>query len=131
VIEELFRCAACGHLPYGKDQVTIAAGGITVFEALAAFEMLKKEGILLRVIDLYSIKPLDIDTLTEAAHATKAIITVEDHYAEGGLGEAVREPCTQRRRLCISLPYGRCPQAAHRKSSSITRGFRKTASSGR
>ena len=74
----------------GKDQVTIVAGGVTVFEALAAFEMLKKEGILLRVIDLYSIKPLDLDTLKEAAHATKAIITVEDHNAEGGLGEAVR-----------------------------------------
>jgi transketolase len=74
----------------GKDQITIAAAGVTVFEALAAFEMLKKEGILLRVIDLYSIKPLDLDTLKEAAQATKAIITVEDHFAEGGLGEAVR-----------------------------------------
>jgi transketolase len=74
----------------GKDQVTIIAAGVTVFEALAAFEMLKKEDILLRVIDLYSIKPIDLDTLKDAAQATKAIITVEDHYAEGGLGEAVR-----------------------------------------
>jgi transketolase len=74
----------------GKDQFTIITAGVTVFEALAAFEILKKEGILLRVIDLYSIKPLDLDTLQEAAQATKAIITVEDHYAEGGLGEAVR-----------------------------------------
>ena len=109
----------------GKDRVTIVAAGVTVFEALAAFETLKKEGILLRVIDLYSIKPLDLDTLKQAAQATKAIITVEDHYAQGGLGEAVRGALSQGRRLCISLPYGRCPQAAHRRSCLIMRGFRR------
>lgn len=75
---------------HNKDIVTIVAGGITVFEALAAYEALKQENIMVRVIDLYSIKPLDITTLREAVEATKAIITVEDHYAEGGLGEAVQ-----------------------------------------
>jgi transketolase len=73
-----------------KDRATVVAAGITVFAALKAHEELQQEGILLRVIDLYSIKPLDAATLKEAARRTRAIITVEDHYAEGGLGEAVR-----------------------------------------
>ena len=64
--------------------------GVTLYEALAAYEALKKEGVLIRVIDLYSIKPIDEKTLREAANATRAIITVEDHYPEGGMGEAVR-----------------------------------------
>jgi len=73
-----------------KDLITVIAAGITLFEALAAYEELKDEGIYIRVIDLYSIKPIDGATLHEAARATKAIITVEDHFAEGGIGEAVR-----------------------------------------
>lgn len=73
-----------------EDAVTVAAAGITLHEALAAFEELKKEGISIRVIDLYSIKPMDKDTLRKAAHVTSAIITVEDHFSEGGMGEAVR-----------------------------------------
>ncbi len=72
------------------DRITVVAAGVTLFEALAAYEELWKEGILIRVIDLYSIKPIDELTLKQAADTTKAIITVEDHYAEGGLGEAVR-----------------------------------------
>ncbi len=71
------------------DRVTVVAAGITVVEALAAYDILKEEGISIRVIDLYSIKPIDAATLQEAARATGAIITVEDHFAEGGLGEAV------------------------------------------
>ena len=73
-----------------SDSVTVIGAGVSVFEALAAFEVLKKEGVAVRVIDLYSIKPLDAATLHNAARTTKAIITVEDHYAEGGLGEAVQ-----------------------------------------
>ncbi|MCL5666483.1 MAG: transketolase [Patescibacteria group bacterium] len=73
----------------GNDQITVVGAGITLHEALAAHEELKKEGINVRVIDLYSIKPLDAETLKKAAAETKAIITVEDHHAEGGLGEAV------------------------------------------
>lgn len=71
------------------DAVTVVAAGITLYEALAAHDALQKEGIAIRVIDCYSIKPIDRLTLAEALHDTKAIITVEDHYAEGGLGEAV------------------------------------------
>ncbi|MEJ2031497.1 MAG: transketolase [Deltaproteobacteria bacterium] len=73
-----------------RDEVTVVTAGITLFEALAAHEELKKEDILIRVVDLYSIKPLDEAVLKEAASFTRAIVTVEDHYAEGGLGEAVQ-----------------------------------------
>jgi transketolase len=73
-----------------KDIATVIAAGITVHEALNAYEVLKREGIFIRVIDLYSIKPIDEKTVREAARATRAIMTVEDHYAEGGIGEAVR-----------------------------------------
>jgi len=73
-----------------RDVVTVIGAGITLHEALGAYDDLMKEGISIRVIDLYSIKPVDAATLDEAAKATKSIITVEDHYPEGGLGEAVK-----------------------------------------
>lgn len=72
-----------------RDVATIVAAGITLHEALHAYEVLKKEGIFVRVIDLYSVKPVDIKTLKKAAQETGVIVTVEDHHAEGGLGEAV------------------------------------------
>ena len=72
-----------------KDTAAVIAAGITVHEALNAYEELKKEGIYIRVIDLYSIKPLDKKIINDAAKKTKFLLTVEDHYAEGGLGEAV------------------------------------------
>lgn len=73
-----------------RDLITVIAAGITLHEALGACDELKREGIFIRVIDLYSIKPIDVETLNKAAQATNAIITVEDHYADGGIGEAVR-----------------------------------------
>jgi transketolase len=73
-----------------KDTITVAAAGISVHEALAAYEELRKEGILIRVIDLYSIKPLDTAALRKAGSITTAVIVVEDHYPEGGIAEAVR-----------------------------------------
>jgi transketolase len=71
------------------DDVAIVGAGITVHEALEAAETLAGEGIAARVIDLYSIKPLDVDTLRSAALDTGRLVTVEDHWAEGGLGDAV------------------------------------------
>jgi transketolase len=71
------------------DDVTIVASGVTVHEALNAAETLAGEDIGARVIDLYSIKPIDAETLRTAAEATGRIITVEDHYPEGGVGDAV------------------------------------------
>jgi len=73
-----------------RDVAAVVAAGITLHEALKAHDELKKEGLSIRVIDLYSIKPIDEKTIREAADNTQALITVEDHYAEGGLGEAVR-----------------------------------------
>ncbi|ADJ27339.1 transaldolase [Nitrosococcus watsonii C-113] len=72
-----------------EDQFTIIAAGITVHEALVAYEQLKKGGILTRIIDAYSIKPLDEETLAKAAHETQGLLTVEDHWLDGGLGDAV------------------------------------------
>jgi transketolase len=71
------------------DTVTLVGAGITLFEALAAHEMLKAQGVTARVIDLYCLQPIDTQTLQKAAKETGLIITVEDHYPAGGLGEAV------------------------------------------
>jgi transketolase len=71
-----------------EDDLTIVAAGITVHEALAAAETLAGDGIAARVIDCYSVKPIDAETLRSAAEATGCILTVEDHWPEGGLGEA-------------------------------------------
>ena len=73
-----------------EDRVTVVAAGVTVHEALKAYETLRAEGIAIRVIDLYSIKPIDAAGLKAAAAETNnTLITVEDHYPEGGLGDAV------------------------------------------
>jgi transketolase len=72
------------------DAVTVVAAGITLHEALKACDELKKEGIGIRVIDAYSVAPLDGATiLREVAETGRRAIVVEDHYAAGGLGEAV------------------------------------------
>ncbi len=72
-----------------EDDVTLVGAGVTVHEALKAAEALEEEGISARVIDLYSIKPIDADTLQAAAETTGRIVTVEDHFPEGGVGDAV------------------------------------------
>lgn len=72
------------------DSLTIVAAGVTLFEALKAHDQLRTAGISVRVIDLYSIAPIDRTTLLDSARATQnRIVTVEDHYAHGGLGDAV------------------------------------------
>ncbi len=72
------------------DKVTVIAAGVTVHETLKAHEILSREGVAIRVLDLYSIKPVDKEALQSAASETNNIlITVEDHYPEGGLGDAV------------------------------------------
>ncbi len=73
-----------------SDQVTVVAAGITVFEALKAVELLAREEVQITVIDAYSIKPLAVELIRDAARRTSdLVLTVEDHYAEGGLGDAV------------------------------------------
>src|SRR5919201_3262935 len=74
------------------DDVTIGAAGITLHEALKAADELEADGISARVIDLYSVKPVDGETLRAAAEATGGrVLTVEDHWPEGGIGDAVLE----------------------------------------
>ena len=78
------------------DQVAVVTAGITVHEALKAYDQLKGEGVAVRVIDLYSVKPLDLATLREAVQATQGrLVLVEDHWPQGGLGSAVVEALTQ------------------------------------
>ncbi len=73
-----------------SDEVALIGAGITVHEALEAADALAEEGIAARVIDLYSIKPLDGETLAAAVEATGGrLVTIEDHWPEGGLGDAV------------------------------------------
>jgi transketolase len=80
-----------------KDQAAVVAAGITVHEALKAYEQLKGQGITIRVIDAYSVKPIDEETLYAAAlEADNKFVVVEDHWPEGGLGEAVLEAFAQR-----------------------------------
>jgi transketolase len=73
------------------DDVAIVACGVTVDEADKAADALEQEGIHARVVDCYSIKPIDAETLQAAARECGAIVTVEDHWPEGGLGDAVLE----------------------------------------
>ena len=74
------------------DAATVVAAGVTLFEALRAHDELAAEGIAVRVVDAYSVQPIDRGTLRDAARATGGrVLTVEDHYAAGGLGDAVSE----------------------------------------
>jgi transketolase len=79
-----------------NDLVTVVAAGITVGEALTAYDRLKSSGINIRVVDAYSVKPIDAQTLLRCARESEnGIITVEDHWPEGGLGEAVLHAVTE------------------------------------
>jgi len=75
-----------------KDRVTLIAAGVTVHNCLAAADQLASKKIPVRVIDLYSVKPVDTRTLREAARVTKGkFVIVEDHYPQGGIAAAVME----------------------------------------
>ncbi|MBW4565487.1 MAG: transketolase [Mojavia pulchra JT2-VF2] len=77
------------------DQATVIGAGITLHEALKAYKRLKNEGITVRVIDAYSVKPIDVQTLHQAACDTNGnLVVVEDHWIEGGLGAAVLDAFT-------------------------------------
>lgn len=99
-----------------QDIACIVAAGITVHEALKAYELLKKQNVFVSVIDAYSIKPLDLKTISTIALQSKnTIITVEDHYIYGGLGQAVsnglRNECLQIICLAVTkLPHSGTPK---------------------
>ena len=94
-----------------NDTVTVIAAGITLHEALKAYDELKQDDIFIRVIDLYSIKPVDEDTLKRAARSSRAFITVEDHFPEGGIGEAVRSAVTDEHIVVHSLAVRKMPRS--------------------
>ena len=82
---------------YGSDNdaVTIIGAGVTLHEAIKAYQRLKQEDITARIIDLYSVKPIDVETIAQAAKDTEGkLIVVEDHWAEGGIGAAVLDALT-------------------------------------
>jgi transketolase len=125
----------------GTDQVTVVAAGITLHETLAAADALAADGIAIRVIDAYSVKPIDAAGLRAAAQATGGrVITVEDHWAEGGLGEAVvsafagaADPPTVTRLAVTEMPTSGKPgellAAAGIDAQSIAEAVRAAASS--
>lgn len=83
------------------DKVTVIAAGITVHEALKAQETLKKDDIGIGVIDCYSVKPIDEETLRKAGLETGKIIVVEDHWFFGGLGDSVLNVFARDRKVSI------------------------------
>jgi transketolase len=99
-----------------SDAVTVVAAGVTVYEALNAYDLLRAEGTFIRVIDAYSVQPIDAETLVAAGRQTGGrIITVEDHYAAGGLGDAVAEAVapaglTVRRLAVTEIPRSGKPE---------------------
>jgi transketolase len=86
------------------DQVTLIGAGVTLHEALQAADLLAHGGIAARVIDLYSVKPIDAETLKAAAEATGGrIVVAEDHHPEGGLGSAVADALLECGQLNLRL----------------------------
>ncbi len=110
--DEAFRIGGSKVLRSNKaDVATVVAAGITLHEALQTYEELKQEGTLVRVIDLYSVKPIDAETLSQAARETGIVITVEDHFAEGGIGEAVRSALVETGVPVYSLAVRKMPRS--------------------
>jgi transketolase len=99
-----------------SDVATVIGAGVTVFEALKAYDELQKQGISIRVVDLYCLQPIDSATLVRCAEETKGrLITVEDHYAAGGIGDAVASAVAGRgfsvRRLAVAeIPRSGTPE---------------------
>lgn len=94
-----------------EDMLTIVAAGITLHQANAASQYLSDQGIKVRLVDLYSIKPLDQETLERAADQTQAILVVEDHYPCGGIFEAVAGALAHRPTPIYSLAVNKIPRS--------------------
>ncbi|HKY04505.1 MAG TPA: transketolase [Blastocatellia bacterium] len=94
------------------DKLTVVAGGITLVEALGAYEKLKAEGIAIRVVDIFSLKPVDEKTLRECGKETNnLILTVEDHSAAGGIGDAVAGAVSPEGIAVHQLAVGEVPRS--------------------
>ena len=93
------------------DVATVVGAGVTLFEALKAYDLLKAEGLSIRVIDLYSIQPIDAQALINAGLDTERIITVEDHYIVGGIGDAVARAVAGAGLAVTRLAVGEIPRS--------------------
>ena len=93
------------------DVATVIGAGITLFEALKAYDLLKAEGIAIRVVDAYSLQPIDTETMQRCARDTARLITVEDHYAVGGLGDAVARAVAPVGAVVIRLAVREIPRS--------------------
>lgn len=110
-----FEIGKAVQIGEGTD-ATIFATGVTVSEALKAQEILKQEGINIRVVDIHTIKPIDEDVIVKCAKETKKLISIEDHNVIGGLGSAISEVLTQEYpakliRLGINDTFGKSGKA--------------------
>lgn len=96
------------------DKLTLLAAGVTVHEALRAADSLARDGVPVRVVDLYSVKPVDERAVQEAARRTGCLVTVEDHHPQGGLGDAVAEVFSDGRPAprMVRLAVGNMPGSA-------------------
>lgn len=114
---EPFEIGKCKVLRQSeRDQVLVVAAGVTLFEALAAYDELKQGNTMIRVIDLFSIKPIDQEALRSAAAACGGrVVTVEDHYAHGGLGDAVLAALAEDRVQAIKLAVREIPRSGKPK----------------
>ncbi len=112
-VYEEFPIGGCKILRQSADDVAcVVAAGITVFEALKAYELLQQEGISIAVIDLYSVKPLDVATLVLLGNKSGGmLITVEDHYAQGGIGEAVAIAVCNEKIHVVALAVSQLPRS--------------------
>lgn len=93
------------------DSITVVGAGVTLHEALKAYELLKQKNIFIRVVDLFSVKPIDYATLNKCIRETKAILVVEDHYAEGGIAEAIRTELSNVKTKVFSLSVNKTPRS--------------------
>ncbi|WP_147943456.1 transketolase [Microbispora sp. CSR-4] len=128
--DEEFPVGGCKILRTG-GQATVVAAGITVHEALAAADLLAEDGVSVTVVDAYSIKPLDSAELLDAARATGKVVTVEDHWPEGGLGDAVLSALADApvpvRKLGVSVMPGSATSQEQLEDAGIDRGAIRAA----
>ena len=106
-----------------SDIATLVASGVTLHEAVEAARLLSEEGLAVRVIDCYSIKPIDKKTIRIAAKETKLVITIEDHFPEGGMGEAVTSVLTDINCLCKVLAVEKVPHSGKGADLLIEQGL--------
>jgi transketolase len=115
--DEPFEVGRCKVLRQSADdRVLVVAAGVTVAEALSAHEELARSGLNIRVIDLFSVRPVDREALVAAARACDGkVVTVEDHYAHGGIGDVVLDALADTGALVRKLAVREIPHSGEPK----------------